>query len=186
MQTNKAFLELGGRPLIERSLEVLRGLFTEVLISSNDPAPYLQCGVSIISDALKGQGPISGLLAGLTAAHSDTVFFVACDMPFIEAKVISYLFPFALANDVVVPMAADGRLHPLHAFYSRACLPLIERNLRDRRLKIIDFYPECRVKYVAEAELEQFGDPRKFLCNVNTPAEWQKILAEYAENSPLA
>ena len=163
--------------MIERSLAVLQGLFAEVLISSNDPAPYRHYQVPVISDERTGQGPISGLQAGLTAASLDPVFFVACDMPFIIGQAISHLFQFALAHDVVVPMAADGRLHPLHAFYGKACLPLIERNLRERHLKIIDFYPECRVKYVLEEELAQFGDPTRFLCNVNTPAEWQAILA---------
>ena len=175
MNKNKAFLELEGSPLVERSLAVLQTVFTEVLISSNKPELYADYGVPIIQDEVLERGPLEGLYQGLKSATNEWTFFVACDMPFLSAEVIRFLFSWISNYDVVVPRFQSG-LHPLHAFYHRRCLPLIKNNLEADRLKIIDFYPSCAVKYVEETELKIFLDLTNVFCNVNTPEEWSAIL----------
>lgn len=175
MKKNKAFLELEGRPLVERSLDVLQSVFNEVLISSNKPELYSAYGVSVIQDEILDRGPLEGLSQGLKAASYDVAFFVACDMPFLDAQLIRFLAQWATEFDVVVPRLQSG-LHPLHAFYHRRCLPLMKRNLEAGRLKIIDFYPECAVRYVDETELADFRDLGNVFCNVNTPEEWMTLL----------
>jgi len=175
MNKNKAFLELEGSPLVERSLAVLQTVFTEVLISSNKPELYADYGVPIIQDEVLERGPLEGLYQGLKSATNEWTFFVACDMPFLSAEVIRFLFSWISNYDVVVPRLQSG-LHPLHAFYHRRCLPLIKNNLEADRLKIIDFYPSCAVKYVEETELKIFLDLTNVFCNVNTPEEWSAIL----------
>lgn len=174
MQKNKAFLELGGQSLVERSLEVLHTVFSEVLVSSNQPELYKSYGVRVIPDLIKDQGPLGGLYSGLRAATHEVSFFVACDMPFVQSDVIGYLAQYVEKFDIVVPKDECG-LHPLHAFYRRTCLPFIENNLNAHRLKIIDFYSNCRVSYVEVAELEKFGNVRKILSNINTPEEWVNV-----------
>lgn len=174
MKRNKAFLELGGRPLVERSLEVLKAIFAEVIISSNEPEAYEAYNVRVVPDAEQGKGPLAGLAAGLRASSWDISFFVACDMPFILPEPIHYLWQWAESHDAVVPVGPYG-YHPLHAYYHRRCLATIENNLETKRYKIIDFYPECSVKYVDEKELAIFGDIAKILSNVNTPDEWQQV-----------
>lgn len=180
MNKNKAFLELEGSPLVERSLAVLQTVFTEVLISSNKPELYADYGVPIIQDEVLERGPLEGLYQGLKSAAHEWVFFVACDMPFLRAEVIRFLFSGISKHDVVVPRLQSG-LHPLHAFYHRRCLPLIKNNLEAGRLKIIDFYPSCSVKYVEETELKIFLDLTNVFCNVNTPEEWSAILKRHKE-----
>jgi len=175
MTKNKAFLELEGKPLVERSLTVLQAVFAEVLISSNKPQMYAGYEVPVIPDDIVGRGPIEGLYQGLKAATYDEVFFVACDMPFLRPELIRFLSSWISTYDVVVPQLQAG-LHPLHAFYHRRCLPAIKNNLEAGRLKIIDFYPTCSVRYVEETELEAFSDLSKAFCNVNTPDDWSAIL----------
>lgn len=177
MKKNKAFLELDGKPLVERSLTVLKAVFAEVLISSNNSELYEGYEVPIILDEALGRGPLEGLYQGLKAATYDEVFFVACDMPFLEEELIRFLSSWISEYDVVVPNLKSG-LHPLHAFYHRRCLPTIKSNLEAGRLKIIDFYPACFVRHVAETELQAFSDLGKVFCNVNTPEDWSAILKE--------
>jgi len=177
MKKNKAFLELEGKPLVERSLAVLKTVFSEVLISSNKPELYTGYGVPIILDEVLGRGPLEGLYQGLKVATYDEVFFVACDMPFLRAELIHFLSSWSPEYEVVVPHLQSG-LHPLHAFYHRRCLPTIKSNLEAGRLKIIDFYPTCSVRHVGETELEAFSDLSKVFCNVNTPEDWSAILKE--------
>lgn len=174
MNKNKAFLELEGRPLVERSLAVLQTVFTEVLISSNRSDLYADYEVPVILDETLGRGPLEGLYQGLKAATYDEVFLVACDMPFLSVKLIRFLAAWIPAYDVVVPQLQDG-FHPLHAFYHRRCLPIIKNYLEAGHLKIVDFYPACSVRYVEETELQAFFDLRKVFCNVNTPDDWSAI-----------
>lgn len=175
MKKNKAFLELEGQPLVERSLAVLKVVFAEVLISSNTPELYAKYDVSVIRDAVQERGPLEGLYQGLKAATYDEAFFVACDMPFLEAELIRFLAKWALDYDIVVPRLPSG-LHPLHAFYHRRCLPAIKRNLEAGCLKIIDLCQVCSVRYVEEAELQAFDNLGNVFCNVNTPEDWSAIL----------
>ncbi len=177
MKKDKAFLEIDGRPLAERSLEVLQTVFSEVIISCNKPELFARYKVPTIQDEILDQGPLEGLYQGLKAATYDEVFFVACDMPFLNIDLIRLLAKWIPDYDVVVPKVQSS-LHPLHAFYHTRCLPKIKNNLEAGRLKIIDFYPACSVKYVGEQELEGVSDLTNVFCNVNTPEEWAAINAE--------
>ena len=177
MGKNKAFLELEGKPLVARSLDVLQAVFAEVLISSNKPELYADYAVPVVRDEVLGRGPLEGLYQGLKVAAYDEVFFVACDMPFLNAALIRYLFSRMSTYDMVIPQLSSG-LHPLHAFYHRRCLPAIKNNLEAGRLKIIDFYSSCSVGYVPESDLQDFSNLSKAFCNVNTPDDWAAILKD--------
>ncbi|MDR3584150.1 MAG: molybdenum cofactor guanylyltransferase [Desulfosporosinus sp.] len=174
MKKNKAFLELAGQPLVERSLAVLKAVFAEVLISSNNPELYTKYDVPVIQDEILDQGPLEGLYQGLKAANHEAVFFVACDMPFLEAELIRMLAKWVPEYDIVVPRLQSGT-HPLHAFYHRRCLPVIKRSLDAGRLKISDLCESCSVRYVEETELQAFENLNKVFCNVNTPEDWSAI-----------
>lgn len=177
MGKNKAFLELNGKPLIEWNLERLHSIFQEVLISSNEPGLYECYGEKVVYDRFAEHGPLGGLHACLEKAEHEYAFFAACDMPFLQADLIQFMASLTEGQDIVVPEAAGG-LHPLFAIYKRSCLPIIENNLKAGRLKIIDFYPQCNVRYVREKELEPFGDPNWLLSNINTPKEWANYLLQ--------
>ena len=48
----------------------------------------------------------------------------------------------------------------------------IARRLADRRLKMTDLLADVRTRFVTAEEIERFGDGRRLLANVNTPAEY--------------
>ena len=175
MKKNKAFLELEGQPLVERSLAVLQAVFAEVLISSNNPELYVKYDVPVIQDESLDQGPLEGLFQGLKAATYDEVFFVACDMPFLEADLIRLLAKWVPKYDIVVPRLRSGT-HPLHAFYHRRCLPEIQKKLEAGCLKVSDFCKACSVRYVEETDLQAFDNLSKVFCNVNTPEDWSAVI----------
>ena len=175
MHKNKAFLELEGTPLVERSLAVLQTVFTEVLISSNEPELYAAYDVPVIQDGILGQGPLEGLYQGLKSMTNECAFFVACDMPFLRAEVIHFLFTLFSKYDAVVPRL-QSKLHPLHAFYHLRCLPSIKNSLEVGRLSILDLYPSLSVRYVEEIEMKAFPNVSKVFCNVNTPDNWSAVL----------
>jgi len=177
MQRNKALLEMQGQTLMEHSLEVLQSSFAEVFISSNEQEFYTKYGVPIVPDKVGAQGPLGGLQACLEVASYEVVFFTACDMPFIQGDVIAYLAQWTEQYDIVVPCTSSGE-HYLHAYYNRRCLPIITKNLKRNSFKVQSIYSACKVRYVREDELRQFGNPAKLFGNVNTPEEWARLQLE--------
>lgn len=184
MGHNKALMEWQGQTLIERTLQVLRSVFSEVLISANDPVLYESLGERIIPDRYLNRGPIGGLYSSLQEAQFEYAFFVACDMPFLSADIIRFLANFTGCNSdrqsskesespVVVPDV--DRLHPLHAFYPKGCLPLIEKKLKANRLKLLELYGEYPVLTIRKEEFQVFPQIERYFYNVNTPEEWKQI-----------
>jgi molybdenum cofactor guanylyltransferase len=175
MGRNKAFLEFEGQTLIERSLRVLRSVFSEIIISSNSPELYDRYGEKIVEDIYLDQGPLGGLHACLNEAKYDFSFFVACDMPFLNAEVIRFLAGMKGEAAIIVP-EVDGGLHPLHAFYHKSCLPVIEKKLEAKSLKLTNIFQECSIRIVQEYEFKNFSQVRQVFKNINTPQEWTELL----------
>ncbi len=171
MGANKAALRLGGRPLIDGVVEVLRSLFPEVLIIANAPGLYDYLGLPVYPDRIPDKGSLGGLYTGLTYASHPAAFFAACDMPFLNAALIASLRDAAPGYDAVVPRTPEG-LQPLHAVYGKACLPVMEALIAAGRLKIDRLFPRVRTRVVEEADLRRLDPDLDSFLNCNTPAEF--------------
>lgn len=171
MGANKAALRLGGRPLIDGVVEVLRSLFPEVLIIANAPGLYDYLGLPVYPDRIPDKGSLGGLYTGLTYASHPAAFFAACDMPFLNAALIASLRDAAPGYDAVVPRTPEG-LQPIHAVYGKACLPVMEALIAAGRLKIDRLFPRVRTRVVEEADLRRLDPDLDSFLNCNTPAEF--------------
>jgi molybdenum cofactor guanylyltransferase len=166
----KALLELGGRRIIERVVDAVRGEVDDLLIVTNTPDRYAFLGLPMVPDAFPGGGPLGGICTGVAAATGEAAFTVACDMPFLDAGVVRLVVERAGQGDVVVPRAGD-QLQTMHAIYRRACLPAMQEQLRAGRLRITSFFDRVGVVEVAESEVARLADPAIVFMNVNTPEE---------------
>jgi molybdopterin-guanine dinucleotide biosynthesis protein A len=173
MGREKAFLGLDGIPLIEHVLAVLRGIFSKIIIVTNNPAAYALYDAVVVTDAVDKQGPLTGIYTGLLNSTDEYIFVAACDMPFLNPGLISYMAGLADGHDIVVPRVA-GRVEPLHAIYSKQLLLLIEKRLHDDALQIQGIFGEARVRYVTEKEIVRFDPERRSFKNLNTPDEYKE------------
>jgi molybdopterin-guanine dinucleotide biosynthesis protein A len=173
MGTDKAFVRVLGRPLIEDILAQVAGLGDETLIVTNRPDDYSYLGVPLFTDVLPDKGALGGIYSALYTATGRHVLCIACDMPFVVRPLLDYLISLIPAADAVVPRLA-GEAEPFRAIYSRDCLGAIRAALDAGRMRVISFFPDVRVRYVDEAEIERF-DPRHLsFFNVNTPADLEQ------------
>jgi molybdopterin-guanine dinucleotide biosynthesis protein A len=172
----KALLELGGRRIVERVLDVMRAVTERVLIVTNTPDLYAFLGVPMVPDVFPEGGSLGGIYSGLRAAPGEAAFTVACDMPFLSAEVARLVIGRAAEADVVAPRIGE-QWETLHACYGKACLGPMERRLREDRLKITGFFDEVRVLAIPEADVARLGDPGLIFMNVNTPAELERARA---------
>jgi molybdopterin-guanine dinucleotide biosynthesis protein A len=174
MGQDKAFIKIAGLPMIERILRVLKTLFEETLIVANETDPYRKLGTSIYTDAIPGRGALGGLYTGLLLSSFESSFCVACDMPFLNPSLVSFLSDRIGAHDAVVPRTADG-LQPLHAVYSKTCLGAIRRVIEERKDKVVDFYPLVDVKVIPEGDFSFLDGWKESFVNVNTPEDLNQL-----------
>ena len=173
MGTSKALLKVGDRPIIERVIEKVSLVGKEIILVTNKPDEYAHLGHPMVPDAYPGKGPLGGIYSGLKAASNPYALVVACDMPFLNAPLLRYMTLLSPGHDVVVPRLEAG-IEPLHAIYSKACLPAMETLLQQNHLRIISFYSQVRVRYVEQQEIEIL-DPQLFsLFNVNSLDDLQR------------
>lgn len=153
MGFDKAFIKVGGRSVIERSVGLFREVFEDVNIIANDVLIYEGLGVRVISDLIKGAGSLGGVYTAVFHSASDFTFVAACDMPCLDKetikKMIDSLKGRSSSYGAVVPFI-DGKFHPMHALYSKKCLKQIETMIKDGNLRITDLFEKVRTKRLDE------------------------------------
>ena len=167
----KAGVMLEGETLLGRAIRLTRPLGQVWVVGDGRPLP-LPPGVRIVADILPGKGPLGGLYTGLLLSPNPYALALACDMPFIRPELLGYLLSLAPGYDAVVPRAGE-LLEPLHAVYSRTCLPILRDLLREGKLSLQELFPRIKVRYVEGREV---GDSLPFF-NINTPQDLEKAQA---------
>jgi molybdopterin-guanine dinucleotide biosynthesis protein A len=125
----KALMELGGRRVIDRVVDVLASVTDDLLVVTNTPELYASLGIPMVPDVFAGGGSLGGIYSGLKAAPGAVIFTVACDMPFLRPDVARLVIERAEEADVVIPRAG-GQLETLHACYGKRCLDPMEVRIR--------------------------------------------------------
>ena len=171
MGRDKALLEWGTSTLLDHTLDRLRAACSDVRILSGPEPRYADRRLTVLVDALPDGGPLAGVCSGLASAPGRAGIFLAVDLPFVPAELLSLLLELARDFDAVVPVTADGA-HPLCAVYGPGCLAPIRRRLAAGERKMTCFWPDVRVREAGPAELAGFGDPAVLLRNVNTPEDY--------------
>ena len=178
MGTNKAFLELAGRPLISRALELARTVTeqTKIIGDSKTFTPFGEA----IPDIYPACGPLAGIHTALTSSATDYNLILGVDLPFLQPRLLSYLIAEAQSSAAVVTVpSANGHLHPLSAVYRKEFATIAEKALKQGRYKIDALFSDTSVRVIDEAELvaKEF-DPAQFR-NLNTPEDWQQATKDF-------
>jgi len=177
MGRDKAFLKINGEALIEKQLRLLKGVFRNIIIVTNSPQKYAGFkSVKIVRDVISGRGPLVGIYSGLLASESCYNFVVACDMPFINAKLIEYMITLKDGFDIVVPRI-EGKYEALFAVYSKNCVRPINEAIEKDRLTVRGLFADVRVRELAGDEIMKFGDADTIFMNMNTKEDLCRIRA---------
>ena len=199
---NKALSNVGGKTILDRTLSSFGTLFQETMVVTKTPLEYLAWNTLIVTDIYPARSPLAGLHAGLTYTQTPYIFITACDTPFIKPALIEIILKeIDTKSDIIVPETEKG-LQPLCAAYSRQCLPMIEKLLRqeataarsvpnsgnkrvlNQGLKILNIYDTVRVKKIPEKRFRAVDPELLSFFNVNTPEDFvlaEQILSENPE-----
>ena len=130
MGTDKALLDVDGRPLVVAAVEALAAAGADaVLVVGGDRDALVDLGLDARPDDHPGEGPLGGILTALRLAGDGVVMVLACDMPAVDgASVAAIVSALAAAPgaDVAVPVV-NGRRQLLTAAYRHRGRPVLER-----------------------------------------------------------
>ncbi len=173
MGVDKAFLPVAGRPMIEHVLRALRTSVERIIIVTNSPGAYASYDALVITDACDKRGPLTGIYSGLLRSADEYNLVVACDMPFLNPRLLSYMIALAGEYDAVLPKIGDFA-EPLHAVYRRGLLPVIEDHIKREQQRIRNIFTGLRVRYITEEEIDRLDPLRRSFINLNTPEEYKE------------
>src|ERR1700719_2326558 len=141
MGRDKAMLTLGGRTLLARAVQTLRGVASEVVVLGERRA--LEGADRAIADLHPGCGPLGGIEAALRDLGSrpgaEWACFLPVDIPFLPAglyaAMLRYWLAAAASGARIGYVRVDGVAQPLVSLIHGSALPYFELALEKGRLK---------------------------------------------------
>ena len=173
MGTDKSFVRVLGRPLIEDVLAHVAGIGAEIIIVTNRLEDYHYLGLPLFTDVLPDKGALGGIYTALHSSSQPHTLCVACDMPFVVRPLLDYLISLIPEGDAIIPRL-NGEAEPFRAIYSQACLAPIRAALDAGKMRVISFFPDVRVRFVDEPEIDRFDPQHLSFFNVNTPEDLER------------
>lgn len=172
MGFNKAFIESGGRSILARVLDVVSSVIPSPVIIANEIDLYSGLGAPVIPDDIPGAGSIGGIYTALNHSDADYVFVAACDMPWLDAGCVSRVVEAVDGSECVVPFIS-GRLHPMHAAWSKGCVEKLEAAIRAGNLRIGDLLARLALRRLDASTF--IGLPiERSVENVNTREDLER------------
>jgi molybdopterin-guanine dinucleotide biosynthesis protein A len=175
MGRDKALVEIGGRPMLALVIERIRPLFDDIFIAGGDESLYGAFGIPVHRDVNPGCGSLGGIYTALVKAAHPLVFCVACDMPFVDPGLVTFLLGEMERGSfqAVIP-TVDGEAEPLCAVYSRNSLPVVERDLDTGVRRIKSTLASLKVRAVDADEMRPFDPELRTFFNINTPEDLKR------------
>ncbi len=171
---DKALLEFEGKPLVARVAEAVRAAAGRVTIVGS-PEKYGHLGLRVIADPVADFGPLAGLLAALEDSDSPWNLVTACDLPYLDARFLTFLFDEARAAgaDVLLPVDSEGNPEPLCAVYSLEARLTIRRHVEQGVHKITRAFEGLRVDELVADRYARFDPDGRMFTNLNTVEDFQ-------------
>lgn len=165
MGRDKALIEFEGTTLLARAFATVSAVAVKTTVIARTPYP----GFPVIADLRPDCGPLAGIETALSAAKTDAVIVLACDMPFVTVEFLEFLISKAGKDRAVIPVDAAGHPCGVCAVYGRDILPHVSNRLDadERRLdRLFSSIPVDFVQFADYAALPGAGD---LLANLNAP-----------------
>ena len=177
MGANKALMQLGEDSLIGHIIRRMRLVTDELLLITNSPTEYAHLDLPMYADIIPNTGALGGIYTGLTSASYDAVICVACDSPFLEPKLLTYLVSVLGEYDAVMPYTSNHNdtqiiLQTLCGVYSKRCLPIIASMLQASELRVHALQEWARVQSVSPEVWQKLDPEGMSFFNINTPADF--------------
>jgi molybdopterin-guanine dinucleotide biosynthesis protein A len=173
MGTDKAQLLIGGTPLWQRQLQILRELPLEDLwVSAPARPPWCPGNIEVVFDSKPYGSALSGLTAGLGHLRTSHLLVLAIDLPSMTSGHLNKLWNLASPAVGVVPLQTSY-FEPLCAIYPAETLSTAEKSLSSGDASLQRFVQTL----LQQSQMKIFEIPleeQSLYLNLNTPADLPK------------
>lgn len=193
MGENKSFLKIGDITVIEHIVYIMKSIFSNIIIITNEPELYEFLNVRTFSDIYKNAGPLAGIHSGLINTATEKNFIISCDLPLMTAEMINCIVDYPTDRLITVPKA-DGYVQELCGVYSKSLIPAIEniitgvesiesRNSEQtkRKCKVHQLINSVPVTIIESPEILA-GYKENIFLNMNKPEDYDLIKGILSEN----
>ena len=185
MGTDKALVEMAGKPLIAWAVERLRQICSDVHILSSNPT--LEVYAPLVRDLHSDCGPIGGIEAALAHTSFEWNLLLPVDVPFAPAEFLRDWVERVTgqANVHAAYFDLDGKPQPSLLLIRRETLPSIRASIASERYKLV---PAITAATEGMLWVETLGAAvaEQWFVNLNTPDDLEEARrrAEVLERSP--
>lgn len=184
MGTDKAWLEINGRPMIEHVLAAAEPIAAGLSIVINSASPnegrYRELAekwnARLLYDLHDHKGPLGGIHTALkNCGENDAALILACDLPFLTTEFLNFLCQKHRSGNaaITVPTDQNNHLQPLVAIYNLACLPAIEEMVSNDKLRVDGLFEKASTEIINFAAIAQLPASDKFFSNLNSSLDYQ-------------
>ena len=164
MGSNKAFLKLGGKTLLNRSIEIIEDICDQVIISSNIP---IESKYQVVKDEINEIGPLGGMISSLRFSNNSQNVVISCDLPFITSEVINTMIK-EHKTLITVPTIDNKNIEPLCAVYNKEILLHLEKEANNGSYKLHSIIKGLPHKII------DFSDKYDLFLNINNQDDYKK------------
>ncbi|HXJ13726.1 MAG TPA: molybdenum cofactor guanylyltransferase [Candidatus Limnocylindrales bacterium] len=190
--TDKALVELGGRTLLARTVELVASVCEETRIVAG-AGKYADVQVSIVADKWPGQGPLGGILTALDFSNEKfrgaggeraCALIVSCDMPFLTGEWLAYLCERAVKStaQVVVPESENG-LEPLCACWRTEAAAAVQAAFDGGVRKVTEAMKRLPMEVLDEGDWKRFDTDGRLFWNMNTAGDYEEARRVFAQRA---
>ncbi len=179
MGKDKGSLIFKGKPMIQHVYDAVKDTADEIIIVLRDSEQInkykkmLNGNITFITDKSMDQGPLVGILSGLSSIESDEAQILPCDSPYISNEFILKMFDRMEGSDfdALVPIWDDGHREPLHSIYKKDVMVKIQELMKDGKSDVNTLINSLNTEFINVDEL----DPtQKSYQNMNTIKDLEK------------
>lgn len=118
--SDKRLAQWKGQSLVDHVLDRLPPTPNSPLIvmrKEQEPSAWLDVDV-VHDDPARGEGPLRGVISGLSGCTTEWAWVVACDQPMLNPDLLMALAEEAVEDDLALIPEWNGRLQPLTGLYA--------------------------------------------------------------------
>ena len=172
MGQDKGLIPFINGSMLDYILSQISDLGNERIIISNEPQNYKKFGLPVYKDVIPDIGALGGIYSALTYALNPYCLLLACDMPFINTELINFMSGLISDFDIVIPrLNKEEFAEPFRAFYSKKCIPFIEKQIHFGNRRVISFFDSVSIRFLEREEIQKFDPDEVTFINTNTPEE---------------